>query len=272
MFRLFLFCFLALPLFALEAFNGTTALIPFKAIPPNATITFESKTLPLLRHPIEKNSFFVLVPIKYRSDAGTYTLHVTYPEGSKKIALHVKKKEYLSEQIHVAPAKAAPNPTQQKRTQREYAEAMRIYNTFTPKRYWNRPFIAPMQSDITSPFGTARLFNGHLKSFHSGTDFRAKIGTPIHATNDGVVVLAKERFYAGGSVIIDHGEGIYSCYYHLSTLHVKPGDRIKQGQELGLSGASGRVSGPHLHYAMMVEGVQVDPLQFHQLINSLFKN
>ena len=270
MLRIFILTLLTLPLFALEAFNGTTALIPFAKIPKEATVSFQGKHLPLLHHPKKTDSYFILLPIKYRSDAGTYKLHVTYPGGTKDLALHIKKKDYANEQIQVAPSKVAPNPVQQKRTRREYAEAMKIYNTFTSKRYWNKPFIDPMHSVITSPFGTARLFNGHLKSFHSGTDFRAQTGTPVYATNDGVVALAKERFYAGNSVIINHGEGIYSCYYHLSALHVKPGDVIKQGQQLGLSGATGRVSGPHLHYALMLQGVQVDPLQFHERINTLF--
>ncbi len=264
---LLLFC---LSLFARDTLNGTTELIVFKKIPADATVTFEHKNLIVQTHPTDPKRHFVLVPIAYRSKLGDYTLTVNYPSGSQSIPLHVSQGDYASEQISVAPSKAAPDATQQERTRREYAEAMRIYNTITPKRYWHKPFVVPMSSAITSPFGTARLFNGHLKSFHSGTDFRAKTGTPVTATNDGVVVLAKERFYAGGSVIVDHGEGLYSCYYHLSALHVKPGDTVTQAQELGLSGATGRVSGPHLHYAMMLQGVQVDPLQLHDVINSLF--
>jgi murein DD-endopeptidase MepM/ murein hydrolase activator NlpD len=129
----------------------------------------------------------------------------------------------------------------------------------------------PMDSKITSDFGNARVFNGSLKSYHSGTDFRAKVGTPVKSVNDGVVVLAKDRFYAGGSVIVDHGEGVYSCYYHMSKYEVKEGDFVKKGQLLGLSGVSGRVTGPHLHFSMRVSGVQVDPLQFINLVNKELK-
>ena len=147
---------------------------------------------------------------------------------------------------------------------------MKVYHTFTHRRYWNKPFILPLESKITSAFGTARMFNNQLKSFHSGTDFRAPMGTPIRASNDGVVVIAQNRYYAGNSVVIDHGEGVYSCYYHLSKLNVKVGEAVKQGSTLGLSGKSGRVNGPHLHYAFMVQGTQVNPLAFHKSINALF--
>jgi murein DD-endopeptidase MepM/ murein hydrolase activator NlpD len=130
----------------------------------------------------------------------------------------------------------------------------------------------PMKSKITSDFGNARIYNGKTKSYHSGTDFRAKIGTPIIASNDGKIVLAKRRFYAGGSIIIDHGHGIYSCYYHMSRFDVKEGEMVKKNQVIGLSGDTGRVTGPHLHFSIRVGGLQVDPLQFIELVNNkIFK-
>ncbi len=258
-------------LLAQEAYNGNTVLFEFSKIPKDAQVFFESKKVPLLTHPLHVKEKFVLIPISYRSFFGDKNVTVLYKNGSTALALHVKKKAYPFETITVAPSKVKPNKKQQERTSREYKEAMKIYHTSTPKRYWKEAFIYPLQAKITSDFGTARMFNGSLKSFHSGTDFRAKTGTPIHATNDGIVVIAKNRYYAGNSVVIDHGEGIYSCYYHLSALHVKLGERVKQGEQIGLSGATGRVSGPHLHYAMMIQGVQVNPLQFHEQINSLFQ-
>ena len=144
---------------------------------------------------------------------------------------------------------------------------MKIYNSISNKNYMTSKFISPMSSKITSSFGKERMFNGSHKSYHSGTDFRAKVGTKIVACNDGKVVLAKDRFYSGGSVIVDHGRGVYSCYYHMSKFDVKKGDIVKKEQSLGLSGASGRVTGPHLHFSFRVAGVQVDPLQLIELIN-----
>lgn len=261
---------LTFPASARDVVKGQTALISFAKIPPKSSVMFEEKTLPLLAYPNHSDKKFVLVPIPYRTAPGDETLFIRYPGGEKQVTLRIKNGHYRSETITVAPAKVTPNPKQKKRTQAEYAEAMKIYNTVTPRRYWHKPFIAPMSSPITSPFGTARLYNGSLKSFHSGTDFKAAPGTEVIAANDGVVALAKNRYYAGNSVIIDHGQGLYTCYYHLSRIDVSPGEKVKRGQLLGLSGATGRVTGPHLHFAAMLYGIQVDPLQLIAQVNSLF--
>ncbi len=252
--------------------KGTTKVLTFSKIPSDARITFGKKSIPILRHPTDTSKYIAFIPVNYRSTPGMKQVVISYDTGEKKVDLNITSGHYKSETITVAPSKVTPNAQQRKRTAREYQEAMKIYGTFHKKRYWNQPFIAPMHSHITSSFGTARMFNNTLKSYHSGTDFRAAVGTPVHATNDGVVVLAKNRYYAGNSVVIDHGEGIYSCYYHLSDIQVKKGDVVTQGETLGLSGMSGRVSGPHLHYAIMLNGVQVDPLHFHAQVNRLFEN
>jgi murein DD-endopeptidase MepM/ murein hydrolase activator NlpD len=257
-------------LFGREVINGETTIFEFSKIPKDAKIRYDSTDIPLLPHPLHVDKKIAIVPVKYREKEGDKNLRVIYKNGSKQLSLHVRKGDYPFEEIKVSSSKVKPDKKQRERTSREYKEAMKIYHHFTPKSYINRAFIMPMDSLITSRFGTARLFNNSLKSFHSGTDFRAKKGTPVYATNDGVVVIAKNRYYAGNSVVIDHGYGIYSCYYHLSSLHVKVGERVKQHQLLGLSGATGRVSGPHLHYAMMIQGVQVNPLQFHRVFNALF--
>jgi murein DD-endopeptidase MepM/ murein hydrolase activator NlpD len=144
---------------------------------------------------------------------------------------------------------------------------MKIYAASTAKAQISSKFIAPMESKITSSFGKARVYNDTLNGYHSGTDYRAKVGTPIKATNDGIVVLAKDRFYSGGTVILDHGHGIYTCYYHMSDFSVKNGDRVNKSDVIGLSGDSGRVTGPHLHFSARVGGEQVDPLQLIELLN-----
>ena len=266
-----IFLLLTFSLFARDVINGETIIFKFTKIPKNAIVKYNSKNIPLLIHPLYKDRKITIIPINYHEKSGDKNLTVLYANGSKSLALHVSRGDYPFETVQVAPSKVKPDKKQRERTSREYKEAMKIYHHFTEKSYIDKPFIQPMDSIITSNFGTARMFNNTLKSFHSGTDFRAKTGTPIYATNDGIVVIAKNRYYAGNSVVIDHGNGIYSCYYHLSILHVRIGDRVKQGVRLGLSGATGRVSGPHLHYAMMVQGVQVNPLQFHKVFNTLFK-
>ena len=177
--------------------------------------------------------------------------------------------DYKKEEIHVQKSKVNPTKSKHKeRIAKEYKEAMRVYGTSTPKSYIKTAFILPLESFITSDFGKARVYNGSLKGYHSGTDFRAKIGTPVIAANDGRVALVKNRFYSGGTVILDHGEGIYTCYFHMSRFDVKEGEMVKRGEQLGLSGQSGRVTGPHLHFSARISGVQVDPLQLISLLNN----
>ena len=255
-------------LHAAEIPNGQTAIYYFNT-DDTITLTYEDKTIPLLKHPA-KNKRIALIPVNYRTAPGEKRLVITRNGKRHNMGLRILKGDYPSETLKVSESKVHPNKEQQERISKEYNEAIKIYNTFNKERYWNTPFEMPMESPITSRYGTARLFNGSLRSYHSGTDFKAPVGTPIHAVNDGVVVLAKDRYYAGNSVIIDHGEGLYSCYYHLSRIDVKPGDRISKGAGIGLSGKTGRVTGPHLHFAVMLQGVQVAPMQLLRTINSLF--
>jgi len=166
--------------------------------------------------------------------------------------------------------KVKPPKSEQNRIYKEYLESKKIYATVTKKRYWEKPFLIPLNSKITSYYGNARIFNGSLKSFHSGTDFRAPTGTKLKAINDGVVVVASKRYYSGNAVIIDHGEGIYSSYSHLSKIKVKVGQKVKRAEVIGLSGATGRVTGPHLHFSIIIESKKVDPLDFIKKINLLF--
>ena len=106
---------------------------------------------------------------------------------------------------------------------------MEIYNSSSAEIYWKDDFIYPLNSKITSDFGTKRVYNGKLKSYHSGTDFKASDNTPIIASNDGIVKISQNRFYSGNSIVIDHGQGVYSCYFHLNTMNFKVGDKIKRG-------------------------------------------
>lgn len=260
-----------LPVAATEIANGKTALLVLDA-GQLKELRYEGEKIPLLAHPADPAKRIALIPVGYRTAPGMKSLRRITGTGSTALPFRVIDGGYPFETLHVHPSKVTPNATQRKRISKEYHEAMAIYGHTTPKRYWSTPFGLPMKSPITSPFGTARLFNGTLNSFHSGTDFRAKPGTPVAAVNDGIVVLAKARYYAGNSVLIDHGEGLYSCYYHLSRFDVKVGDRVVKGEQIGLSGNTGRVTGPHLHFAVMLQGVQVDPMQLLTLLNTLFTN
>jgi murein DD-endopeptidase MepM/ murein hydrolase activator NlpD len=113
------------------------------------------------------------------------------------------------------------------------------------------------------------VFNGELRSYHNGIDFRALQGTPAMAANSGTVRLAKGLFYSGNAIIVDHGTGIFTIYAHLDRFKVATGQQVSKGQVIGLTGDTGRVSGPHLHWGVKVSGVAVDPVQFVNVIASI---
>jgi len=217
----------------------------------------------------KKYSNYALIPVSYYQAPGRYSIKVFYKNRSVQTYVNVSDGKYKKEILKVAKKHVSPPKKTLKRIREEYAHAMKIYKTFNEKVLWNHSFSLPLKSKVTSEFGNARVFNGKVKSFHSGIDFRAKKGTPIRAVNDGVVVIAKNRYFAGNSVVLSHGRGIYSCYYHLSRISVKKGERVKKGQIIGYSGKSGRVTGAHLHFSMWLEGYVVNPEKLINLLNMI---
>lgn len=247
--------------------NGKTVLIEFEE---EDNISFIDVDVKDKKYKIFDD--FVLIPISYYEKEKDITIIINYKINyykleSQEIIVSIVDGKYKKEIINVAKNKVILSKKDKKRTAIEYKEAMAIYNTTTQESYINSKFIMPLDSKITSEFGNARIYNNTLNGYHSGTDFRAKVGTPLISSNDGVVILVKDRFYSGGSVIIDHGRGIYTCYYHMSRFDVKKNQKIKKGQIIGLSGVSGRATGPHLHFSARVSGIQVDPLQLIKLLN-----
>ena len=139
------------------------------------------------------------------------------------------------------------------------------WTVFNPQRYWNGLFRVPVDQfiRISSPFGTRRSYGGGpMTSYHEGTDFAIPAGTPVYAPADGVVMVAEPLAVRGNAVVIDHGWGIYSGLYHLSEIKVTPGQPVKQGDLIGLSGNTGLSTGAHLHWDLRVRGLNVDALQF----------
>jgi len=166
--------------------------------------------------------------------------------------------QYRTGVITVPPQFVSPPPKVLKRIQEEAAVKKVAFATRSPRR-WTGPFAAPAETPQTSPFGTRRTYNGKTRSIHQGLDFRAAIGTPITATHSGKVLIARDMYYEGGFVVLDHGEGLFSLYMHLSKFEVKEGDTVEQRQPLALSGGSGRVTGPHLHFGVQWQGLYMEP-------------
>jgi len=151
------------------------------------------------------------------------------------------------------------------RAAREAKELKKIFMTLTSERYFEENFISPIPGSLAARFGERRVFNGVPKAPHGGADLQAASGAPIHSPAGGKVVLANHFFYPGKIVILDHGFGLYSYYAHLSKMGVKPGDVVRKGDYLGDVGATGRVTGPHLHWGVKWLNHRIDPFALTEL-------
>lgn len=145
------------------------------------------------------------------------------------------------------------------RAERERLRVRETLARVSPAAAWPLPLSPPVVGEKSSDFGLRRFFNGEAKSPHSGLDLRAAAGTPVAACADGVVALAEEHFYAGNSVYLDHGDGLFTLYFHLSAIAVQPDQRVARGEIIGRAGATGRVTGPHVHLGVSAQGQLVDP-------------
>ncbi len=236
---------------------------------------FEQNDIALFQHPIKPAGVYcglVGIPIGKKPQKTTIELEWTDADGrqnSQRVPFQIVEGSYRKEALKVAPKHVSPSPKNLQRIKAEKKEVRRIYASSSPTRLWYGNFIKPLTSKTTSVFGNLRLFNGELQSYHRGTDFRAKTGTPIYASNSGVVRLAKNLYFSGNIVIVDHGMGIFTNYAHLSKIDVVAGQHVARGDQIGLSGATGRVSGPHLHWGVKVNGAYVDPLQFIIVVSDL---
>lgn len=185
----------------------------------------------------------------------------------QKIRVAIEKRKVIAapKPLTVEGKFTSPDPETLKRIDLEKAAKTAAYSETSPHALWSGPFQQPLDSVITETFGVRRMFNGQLLSEHHGVDFRAAPGTPVLAANSGTVVLARELFYEGNCVILDHGQGLFTIYMHFAKFAVHEGDTVKRGEVLGESGATGRVTGPHLHVSVLWRGVALDLLSLTTL-------
>jgi murein DD-endopeptidase MepM/ murein hydrolase activator NlpD len=213
-----------------------------------------------------------LVGVDLEKAPGEYELKVTGQTASgEKVAcsakLEVKEGKFATEKLTVGKQFVEPSAEQIKRANEERQKLRDIFDRVTPERLWDGKFRIPLDGVTSgSNFGKRRVLNGNPGSPHTGTDFPAPAGTPVHAAQRGRVVLAEELFFSGNTVVVDHGLGIYTFYGHLSEIGVKVGDALEAGAVLGKVGATGRVTGPHLHWGLTVERARVNPLQIVKLL------
>jgi murein DD-endopeptidase MepM/ murein hydrolase activator NlpD len=208
------------------------------------------------------------------SPAGPSRLHITVHAGGRDAeftrAIDIHPAHYRTGTLSVAPQFVEPGPEALKQIDAESKIKAAVFAASAPEPLWRGSFRAPVPAQATDSFGTRRMFNGKLASIHKGADFRAAMGTPVHAGNSGIVVLARPLYYEGNCVIIDHGLGLFTLSMHFSRIDVHEGQHVKSGDRIGLSGATGRVTGPHLHWAVRWQGAYLDPVKLlHLNLNTI---
>ena len=237
---------------------GTTAV----------TANWEEREIPYIR---TGDRWVTVIGVDLDTDEGDYPLEVIRRfndgrEASQVDIVAVQGKQYPTTELTVAPGYVELSQENQERAAIESQEIAAIYSTLTPEAYWEDAFEVPIPGTTGGRnFGHRRVFNGQPRSPHSGADLRATTGTEILAANSGRIVLAKNLFFSGNAVFIDHGLGVYTTYLHLSEMLVEPGDIVEQGQLIGLAGATGRVTGPHLHWGVRILDARVDPFALLEL-------
>jgi len=232
------------------------------------TVRWSGHQVPFIR---SGDHWVAIVGVDLDSKPGDHAVDLTYAyeDGHTRVVrepVQVRAEQYPTTELQVEERYGNPNPEDQARAEREAAETSAIYDTFTPERYWTEAFEVPVHGAKDGRnFGHRRVFNGQPRAPHSGADLRAGTGTPIYAANRGRVVLAKNLFFSGNAVFIDHGYGLFTTYLHLSEIDVKVGDMVELGQQLGQAGATGRVTGPHLHWGVRLVDARVDPFSLVKL-------
>lgn len=234
--------------------SGTTPGVSLAGTASGEPLHFTTDSVPesLAPAPIDgPDSLTVIVRCELGGEHDSIVAHVSIAKG-----------DYPVERLRVAPAFGRPpDSATAARIARESRRAVAVARQAhqTP-RLWQEPFMVPRDSRITSPFGGGREFNGTITSRHMGTDFAGGTGSPVRAANRGVVRIVDAFFYGGNVVYLDHGAGVSSAYLHLSEQLVASGDTVDRGQVIGRVGATGRVTGPHLHFIVRYGAVTVDPL------------
>lgn len=243
--------------------------ISMKTEPSSIEATWQGHPLSFL--PTEdRHTWYALAGVDVEAKAATYELALvaTLPDGQierTQRSVVVSRAHYKTEVLHVPQRFVKPDPETLVRIQADRQVKTAAFAEQVPAVEWSGRFDVPVNTQPSEGFGTRRTFNGQLASIHKGMDYHAAPGTPVLAANAGEVVLAAPLFYEGNCVIINHGQQFMTIYMHLSKLSVKPGDKVEKGQEVGLSGATGRATGPHFHVSVRWQDAYLDPAQLWTL-------
>lgn len=211
------------------------------------------------------NGCFIAVgAAEINTEPGIYPVHLTVGDQKTTLNLTIQTAEFPTIHLTLPEGKVFLSPEDQERASREAGKLNSIWPVIS-ERLWDGNFELPIENEVSTAFGVKRIMNKKKTSVHRGVDFRGKRGEVVRAFNTGRVVLADDFFYGGNTVILDHGQGIYSIYMHLSKFNVKTNSIVSKGGVVGRIGSSGRATGPHLHFGVKVQNVNTNPLSFMEL-------
>lgn len=214
-----------------------------------------------------------LIGLDLGAREGEHPVSVEARSGARKLrattVLGVRPKVFPTRRLQVDETFVNPPPEVGTRITREARLLQQLWARSASAPLWRAGFVSPVPDSAASRFGARSIFNGQPRSPHSGADFPSAEGTRVAAPGDGHVVLAEDLYFTGRTVVIDHGLGVFSLLAHLSALNVEAGQSVSAGSEIGLVGSTGRVTGPHLHWAVRVGGARVDPLSVLAVLGSV---
>ena len=239
--------------------------------PGFSQVVFAGRKFPLERVPGGQLTV-VAIPLDTAPGSQPIKCEVATPGGWLELKITVVPHDYGVQKLTLPKSMVTPmRPETLKKIQHDRQLLRKVYASSGNRLLLARPVEPPLKAPLTSTFGLRRVLNGKPKSPHGGIDYKAKIGVPVPAAADGRVVLAENLYYSGNLVIIDHGLDIFTLYMHLSKFNCRAGQSVSRGQIIGYSGRSGRVTGPHLHWGVKINGVFVDPLEFARLSRLLLQ-
>ena len=237
---------------------GGVAVVPLGSEAQAPTARYQDKPVLVVRE--EGKRWIAIVGIPLKSQPGPHQLQVS---DGRTLGFTVGSKHYREQRIKLKNSRQVnPLAEDMARINRELAEQTRAYQTFSPTQPSNLMLDKPVDGPLSSPFGLRRFFNGEERNPHSGLDFAVPAGTPIKAPAAGKVILIGDYFFNGKTVFVDHGQGFISMFCHLSKIDVKLGQQVPRGGVLGKVGATGRATGPHMHWNVSLNDARVDPAIF----------
>jgi len=240
-----------------------TVALPASNLTPSGQLA--GQDIPFFRLD-DSGRFGALVGIDIDAPAGKHTLTVTVGDRTvAKVPVVIAAQHFPTQTLTVPDAMVHLDEAALTRVKQEQQEVLTAMAPVTAERRWAGPFLLPTDGPLMGSFGKRRIINGEPRNPHSGEDFAAPEGAQVIAANDGVVCLIGDHFFSGHSVFIDHGDGLYTMYFHLSKVLVEPTQRVRKGDVIGLVGASGRATGPHLHWGARLNGARINPIELTHL-------